>query len=95
MVTLVVSLAPESRPTIVIIVDIEVAVPKRDNTVVGTKLQLRPITVLDTLVPTVTVPFKAVASAVFIPCPVNTDANLESPMVNVYPEVSCPPLEPM
>ena len=88
MVTGMVTLAPESLPIIVIVVCNVEFVPNNVLTVVAVKLIEVPITVLDTLVPKVVVEFKAVASGVFIPTPLNEFSTLASAIVAVYPEDS-------
>ena len=59
-------------------------------TVVAVILIEVPITVLETLVPTVVVPvvFRAVALGVLIPTPLNADIVLTSPIVATYPDCS-------
>ena len=59
------TLAPLSLPTMITLVVNEVLVPNNVLTVVAVKLIVEPTTVLDTLVPNVSVVFKLVAAALF------------------------------
>jgi len=65
-----VSLAPESLPTTVMVVCSCVRVPNKVLTVVAVKLIEVPITVLETLVPIVVEVFNDSASSVLTPTPV-------------------------
>jgi hypothetical protein len=56
--------------------------PNSDLIVVAVRFKVVPITVLDWLVPIVTVEFKAAAAGVLIPIPVKLDIVLTSPIVN-------------
>ena len=82
----IVILAPLSLPIIVIVlVKVLLDDPYKVLIVVPVKLIDVPITVLDTLVPSVVAAFNLSASAVFIPTPVKLESNLTSAIVTVYP----------
>ena len=83
IVTGTVILAPESLPTTVIVVCNLFLVPNKVLTVVAVKFIEVPITVLDTLVPSVVVELSFSASSVLIPTPVYELSTLASAIIAV------------
>ena len=83
IVTGTVILAPESLPTTVIVVCNLFLVPNKVLTVVAVKFTDVPITVLDTLVPSVVVELSFSASSVLIPTPVYELSTLASAIIAV------------
>ena len=81
-------LAPLSLPITCKVVFNSVFDPNKVFTVVAVILIVVPTTVLETLVPNVSVWFRATAPSVWIPTPLNVFNTLTSAIVAVYPLAS-------